>query len=57
MNGEDRAEANRDLRFSANEYQNALPFFPKDDESYSSKITLHVALCSFINSSWISMSP
>lgn len=36
MNGQDRADANRDLRLSANEYMNALDFFPQDDELYSS---------------------
>lgn len=36
MNGEDRADANRHLRLSANEYMNALDFFPQDDELYSS---------------------
>lgn len=35
MNGEDRADANRHLRLSANEYMNALDFFPHDDEFYS----------------------
>jgi len=32
MNGEDRSDANRHLRLSANEYMNALDFFPRDDE-------------------------
>lgn len=35
MNGEDRSDANRHLRLSANEYMNALDFFPRDDELYS----------------------
>ncbi|KAF9512181.1 hypothetical protein BS47DRAFT_1100683 [Hydnum rufescens UP504] len=35
MDGQDRAEAYRDLRLSANEYQNARGFFPPDDEYYS----------------------
>lgn len=35
MNGEDRQDANRHLRLSANEYMNALDFFPQDDELYS----------------------
>jgi hypothetical protein len=39
MNGEDRSDANRHLRLSANEYMNALDFFPQDDELYSSKQT------------------
>lgn len=36
MNGEDRQDANRDLRLSANEYMNALDYFPQDDEFSSS---------------------
>jgi hypothetical protein len=39
MNGEDRSDANRYLRLSANEYMNALDFFPQDDELYSSMPT------------------
>lgn len=35
MNGEDRQDANRHLRLSANEYMNALDYFPQDDELYS----------------------
>ena len=40
MDGQDRAEAYRDLRLSANEYQNARGFFPPDDEYYSSTYSL-----------------
>ena len=36
MDGKDRADANRDLRLSTNEYEMALKFFPEDDELYSS---------------------
>lgn len=39
MNGEDRSDANRHLRLSANEYMNALDFFPRDDELSSSMPT------------------
>ena len=36
MDGKDRADANRDLRLSTNEYEMALKFFPEDDELFSS---------------------